>query len=236
MKKILFGMMACIIILPVFASAQKETAGNTQTIQKKKFGEMLDQTFTEQEIAIMKATKAIIHTQFGDMQVSFFPEVAPNHVYNFIELAKAGFYNGTTFHRVIPNFMIQGGDPNSKSKDRSKHGTGGPGYRVKAEFNSYPHKRGILSMARSAHPDSAGSQFFICVADARFLDRKYTVFGTVEKGIQIADTIVSQKRDPRDNPIVRIEMTVEIIDPPPPKPPEKKDSKTNTDNNDKKSK
>ncbi|KPA17512.1 peptidyl-prolyl cis-trans isomerase [Candidatus Magnetomorum sp. HK-1] len=197
--------------------------------------EIRNRDFTEKEVASMKATKAIIHTQFGDMHVSLYPEVAPNHVNNFIELSKSGFYNGTTFHRVIPNFMIQGGDPNSKGNNRSIHGTGGPGYQVKAEFNSYPHRRGILSMARSAHPDSAGSQFFICVADARFLDKKYTVFGKVDKGMHVADAIVSQKRDKRDNPIARIEMTVKIIDPPkiskdpkdlkPPSAPEKSETK-----------
>ena len=192
-----------------------------------------NRTFTEKEIESMKATKAVIHTKFGDMHISFYPEVAPNHVHNFIELAKSGFYNGTTFHRVIPNFMIQGGDPNSKSKNRSKHGTGGPGYRLKAEFNKYPHKRGILSMARSAHPDSAGSQFFICVNDARFLDKKYTVFGKVTKGMDIADSIVSQKRDPRDNPLDRTEMTVKIIDPQPPKPPAKESQSKSTPTKDK---
>jgi len=175
--------------------------------------EIKNQTFSEKDVATMKKTKAIIHTQFGDIHIIFYPEVAPNHVHNFISLARSGFYNGTTFHRVIPKFMIQGGDPNSKSKDRTRHGMGGPKYRLKAEFNSYPHRRGILSMARSAHPDSAGSQFFICVKDARFLDNKYTVFGKVEKGMSVADKIVSQKRDKRDNPISRIEMTVEIVDP-----------------------
>jgi peptidyl-prolyl cis-trans isomerase B (cyclophilin B) len=178
------------------------------------------QTFSEKEVAAMKETKAIIHTQFGDIDISFYPEVAPNHVNNFVSLAKSGFYNGTTFHRVIPGFMIQGGDPNSKSNDRTSHGTGGPGYSLKAEFNSYPHRRGILSMARSQHPDSAGSQFFICVADARFLDKQYTVFGKVDKGMEVVDTIVSQKRDRKDNPIARVEMTVKIIDPLP------KDNKT----------
>jgi len=176
--------------------------------------ELKNQTFSEKEVAKMSETKAIIHTQFGDMHISFYPEVAPNHVNNFISLAKSGFYNGTTFHRVIPKFMIQGGDPNSKSTDRTRHGTGGPEYRLKAEFSSYPHRRGILSMARSQHPDSAGSQFFICVDDARFLDKQYTVFGKVDKGMSVADKIVSQKRDKRDNPIARIEMTVKIVDPP----------------------
>jgi len=175
--------------------------------------EIKNQTFTEKEITQMKQTKAIIHTQFGDIHISFYSEVAPNHVDNFISLAKSGFYNGTIFHRVIPDFMIQGGDPNSKSKDRTKHGMGGPGYYLKAEFNSYPHRRGVLSMARSSHPDSAGSQFFICITDQRRLDHSYTVFGKVEKGMSVADKIVSQKRDARDNPISRIEMTVEIVPP-----------------------
>ncbi|MBF0565769.1 MAG: peptidylprolyl isomerase [Nitrospirae bacterium] len=159
----------------------------------------------------MTGQQAVIKTKFGDMTVKFFPDVAPNHVDNFIELAKKGFYNGTTFHRVIPGFMIQGGDPNSKDTDKSTHGAGGPGYNVKNEFNDKPHKRGIVSMARAASPDSAGSQFFICVADSPFLDHQYTVFGEVVKGMDVADKIVSQPRDPRDNPNERIEVTVEIV-------------------------
>jgi len=162
---------------------------------------------------VLKRSKqqAIIHTILGDMTLNFFPEVAPNHVNSFIELAKKGFYNGTTFHREVPKFVIQGGDPNSKNPDRSNHGTGGPGYQIKAEFNDKPHRRGTLSMARAAHPDSAGSQFFICVADAPFLDGKYTVFGEVLKGIEVVDKIVSQPRDGNDNPDDRIEMTVDIV-------------------------
>jgi len=146
----------------------------------------------------------------GEIVLRFFPHVAPGHVKNFVDLAKKGFYDGTTFHRVIPGFMIQGGDPNSKSADRASHGTGGPGYRIKAEFNSTPHKRGILSMARANDPDSAGSQFFICVADANFLDWQYTAFGEVVSGMDVADKVVSVKRDGRDNPLERIEMTVTI--------------------------
>lgn len=146
----------------------------------------------------------------GEIVLRFFPEVAPGHVNNFVKLSKEGYYNGTTFHRVIPGFMIQGGDPNSKNSDRSSHGMGGPGYKVKAEFNSKPHKRGIVSMARSNDPDSAGSQFFICVADANFLDWQYTVFGEVVSGMEVADKIVTMKRDGRDNPLERAEMTVTI--------------------------
>jgi peptidyl-prolyl cis-trans isomerase B (cyclophilin B) len=175
-------------------------------------GEPRGRTFSKQEIAKMGKTKAEIETKFGKIVLKFFPDVAPNHVAGFIELAKKGFYNGTTFHRVIPGFMIQGGDPNSKDPDRMKHGTGGPGYTLKAEFNDRPHVRGTLSMARAGHPDSAGSQFFICVADARFLDKNYTVFGEVESGMDVADKIVSQPRDARDNPLERIEMKVRIIE------------------------
>jgi len=169
-------------------------------------------TFTKEEIKKMAETKAVIETKFGNIELKFFPDVAPGHVNNFIELAKKGFYDGTTFHRVIPGFMIQGGDPNSKDPDKSKHGMGGPGYTIKAEFNEKPHKKGTLSMARSAHPDSAGSQFFICVADAPFLNRQYTVFGEVVSGMDVADKIVNQSRDKSDNPLERVEMKVKVIE------------------------
>jgi peptidyl-prolyl cis-trans isomerase B (cyclophilin B) len=168
--------------------------------------------YSKEEIKKMEETKAVIDTKFGKIELKFFPEVAPNHVNNFIELAKKGFYDGTTFHRVIPGFMIQGGDPNSKDPDRKRHGMGGPGYTVKAEFNPTPHKRGILSMARSADPDSAGSQFFICVADAPFLDRQYTAFGQVTSGMGAVDKIVGQPRDRQDNPNDRVEIKVQLIE------------------------
>ncbi len=160
----------------------------------------------------MSETSAVIETKFCNIELRFFPEVAPNHVKNFIELAQKGFYDGTTFHRVIPGFMIQGGDPTSKNPDRSKHGYGGPGYSLKAEFNEKPHKRGTLSMARSQNPDSAGSQFFICAADAPRLNGNYTVFGEVISGMDVADKIVSQPRDRMDNPLERIEIKVKIIE------------------------
>ena len=176
-------------------------------------GEMKDRKFTQEEIKKMAETKAVIETKFGNIELKFFPDVAPIHVNNFIELAKKGFYDTTTFHRVIPGFMIQGGDPNTKSPDRSKHGMGDPGYKVKAEFNAKQHKRGILSMARAQDPNSAGSQFFICVADALFLDRQYTVFGEVVSGMDVADKIVNQQRDRMDNPLDRIEMKVKIVEP-----------------------
>lgn len=175
-------------------------------------GEIRNKSFPPEEIKKMSETNATIETKFGNMELRFYPDVAPNHVNNFIELAKKGFYDGTTFHRVIPKFMIQGGDPNSKLPDRSKHGQGGPGHTVKAEFNNKPHKRGTLSMARAAQPDSAGSQFFICVADAPFLDGKYTVFGEVVSGMDVADKIVNQPRDRADNPTEKIEMKIKIAE------------------------
>ena len=158
--------------------------------------------------AIIRVT--VKDESWGDIILKFYPEVAPKHVENFIKLAKEKFYDGTTFHRVIPGFMIQGGDPNSKNPDRSQHGTGGSGYRVAAEFNKKPHKRGVLSMARAQDPNSAGSQFFVCVADSAFLDGQYTAFGEVVSGMEVADRIVNVKRDGRDNPLERVEMTVTI--------------------------
>ena len=160
-----------------------------------------------------KAPGAIIETKFGSMEIRFFPDKAPKHVENFIKLAKSGFYDKTIFHRVIPGFMIQGGDPNTKDeKDKSRYGTGGPGYNVKAEFNDRPHVRGAVSMARTQDPNSAGSQFFIVVKDAPQLNGQYTVFGEVVKGMEVADKIVAQPRDSRDNPNERIEMTVKIVE------------------------
>ena len=160
-----------------------------------------------------KGPKAIIKTKLGEIEIKLFPDKAPKHVENFLKLAKSGFYNGTIFHRVIPNFMIQGGDPNTKDLNKKElYGMGGPGHSVKAEFNDVPHKRGIVSMARSNDPDSAGSKFFIVVEDSPFLDGKYTAFGQVVKGLGVADKIVNQPRDARDNPIERIEMTVTVVE------------------------
>jgi peptidyl-prolyl cis-trans isomerase B (cyclophilin B) len=158
-------------------------------------------------------SRAIIETKFGEMELEFLTDKAPGHVKNFLDLAGKGFYDGTTFHRVIPGFMIQGGDPNTKDPkgSRERHGTGGPGHTVKAEFNDTPHKRGVLSMARSSDPNSAGSQFFICVKDSAFLDRQYTAFGRVVRGIEVADQIVAAPRDERDNPRERVEMKVRIV-------------------------
>jgi peptidyl-prolyl cis-trans isomerase B (cyclophilin B) len=156
----------------------------------------------------------IIETRHGEIELELLADKAPGHVKNFLDLSRKGFYDGTTFHRVIPGFMIQGGDPNTKDKDapRERHGTGGPGYNIKAEFNDTPHQRGVLSMARANDPNSAGCQFFICVADSGFLDRQYTAFGRVVRGIEVADRIVGEARDGRDNPKSRVDMKVRVVE------------------------
>ncbi|MDG1223362.1 MAG: peptidylprolyl isomerase [Candidatus Marinimicrobia bacterium] len=175
---------------------------------------------------VMEKDIAVITTKFGDIKLEFFDDIAPKHVESFKLHAQNGYYDGTTFHRVIPGFMIQGGDPLTKSEDKSRHGTGGNAAKffgigsedsestwdLPAEFSTTTHTRGILSMARSQNPDSGGSQFFICVADANFLDNQYTVFGKVVSGMEVVDAIVSAPRDARDNPDDRIEMKVSLED------------------------
>ena len=156
---------------------------------------------------------AQINTNHGSIQFELLPDIAPETVRNFMKLAKSGFYDGTLFHRVIPKFMIQGGDPNTKESNKSTWGTGGPGYNIKAEFNSRSHLRGIVSMARSSDPDSAGSQFFIVTSDSTFLDREYTVFGKVVDGMEVADKIVNLPRDGNDCPQQEAKMLqVTILD------------------------
>jgi peptidyl-prolyl cis-trans isomerase B (cyclophilin B) len=160
------------------------------------------------------AARAVIETRFGEIEIEFLTDKAPGHVKNFLDLARKGFYDGTTFHRVIPGFMIQGGCPNTKDAEGCEvpHGTGGPGHTVKAEFNDTSHKRGVVSMARAQDPDSAGSQFFVCVADSTFLDRQYTAFGRVVRGLEVADKIVGTPRDGRDNPNERVDMKVRVLE------------------------
>src|SRR5439155_628392 len=138
---------------------------------------------------------AVIKTTEGEMVIEFWPEVAPKTVENFKALGKKGFYDGTAFHRIVKGFMIQGGDPLTKDASKEQQwGTGGPGYSVKAEFNDRSHVRGVISMARSANPDSAGSQFFICHGDAKFLDHQYTAFGKLIKGDQVLEKIASPRQ------------------------------------------
>jgi len=163
---------------------------------------------------------AVISTNFGDMIVEFYPDIAPMHVDSFVALVNEEYFDGTTFHRVIPGFMIQGGDPNSRNENKATHGTGGRAgkffgigneedpstWLIPQEFNDTPHVKGILSMARTNDPDSASSQFFICHDNASFLDNNYTVFGKVVEGLDIIDEIVNVAKDQNDNPLERVEM------------------------------
>jgi peptidyl-prolyl cis-trans isomerase B (cyclophilin B) len=134
---------------------------------------------------------AVLKTSCGEITIAFWPDVAPKTVENFKKLAREVFYDGTAFHRIIKGFMVQGGCPNTKEGQSGMPGTGGPGYQVKAEFNAKPHVRGVISMARSAHPDSAGSQFFLVHGDARFLDRQYTAFGQIVKGDEVLEQLAN---------------------------------------------
>jgi peptidyl-prolyl cis-trans isomerase B (cyclophilin B) len=164
------------------------------------------------------APRAIIHTTAGDMTVEFWPEVAPRTVDNFLKLSREGFYDKTAFHRIIKGFMIQGGCPNTKPGGKGQPGTGGPGYQIKAEFNNRSHTKGVLSMARSADPDSAGSQFFICHGNASFLNNKYTAFGKVISGEDVLEKIANipcvaaHEGAEVSTPTQRIEVTsVEVV-------------------------
>jgi dolichyl-diphosphooligosaccharide--protein glycosyltransferase len=156
---------------------------------------------------------AILKTSSGNITIEFFPKAAPKHVNSFLNLSKTGFYDGTIFHRIVKDFVIQGGDPNTKdnTQSRDKWGTGGPNYTIDAEFNDIPHERGILSMARTADPNSAGSQFFIVTKDSKFLDNQYTVFGRVIGGMDIVDKIAALHTNPSDQPIDADKAKVEKI-------------------------
>ena len=167
----------------------------------------------EETKPVNTAEVAIIKTSEGEMVLEFWPDVAPGHVENFKKLAKQGFYDGTCFHRVIKGFMIQGGDPNTKDDTKkAQWGQGGPGYTINAEFNKKPHVRGTLSMARTSDPNSAGSQFFICHADARFLDRQYTAFGKLIKGDDVLEKLATTATQPGDRPVKRMNLeSVKIV-------------------------
>jgi len=209
-------MKRMLIILPVMIALLMSCGGQKAEQTSQTPAEEPAQTATEPEATMEQTPEqtteptaeeaAIIDTRFGRIVLEFFPDVAPNHVANFKKLAREGFYDGTTFHRVIPGFMIQGGDPNSKDENRANDGSGGPGYSINAEFNSKKHVKGTLSMARSQDPNSAGSQFFITVADVPHLDGQYTVFGRVIQGQEVADQIVAVPRDARDNPTEPVQM------------------------------
>lgn len=174
---------------------------------------MADTTEKKTDAVAPDEEVAVISTDHGDMVAAFWPDVAPKTVENFKKLANDKFYDGTAFHRIIKGFMIQGGCPNTKEGGRGAPGTGGPGHNVKAEFNDRPHVRGVLSMARSAHPDSAGSQFFVVHGDARFLDKQYTAFGKLIAGDDVLEKIATApvKQDGRENSTPAQRMGVKSI-------------------------
>ncbi len=166
-----------------------------------------------------KNPKAVISTSLGDIEIRFFTDDAPRHVESFLNLAKLKFFDGLSFHRVVPGFLIQGGDPHSKNPDRSLHGTGGPGFSLPPETSDRPHRRGSVSMAKVPRTEDStrdiadsGSQFFICVEDQGSLDRRYSVFGKVVRGMDVVDQIVAGERDDRDNPLEPVRMKVRAED------------------------
>ena len=192
MKTLTLCLLAVMFALPLFS--------NNNQVQMKD--------------PVAGTPRAIIHTNYGDMTVEFWPDVAPRTVENFLKLSRENFYNGTAFHRIITGFMIQGGCPNSKIGARGAPGTGGPGYQVKAEFNNRKHEKGVLSMARSSDPDSAGSQFFVCHGDADFLNNKYTAFGKLVAGEETLNKIagIACVGQERSTPTERVEITsIELI-------------------------
>ena len=179
MKRFLIALFATLSLAGFAAFAEEKKDDTSKSTGAK------DAPATADEVAVIK-------TSAGEMVLEFWPDVAPNTVENFKKLARKGFYDGTAFHRVIQGFMIQGGDPLSKDESKKDQwGTGDPGYKIKAEFNDRKHQRGVISMARSRNPDSAGSQFFICHATAPHLDRQYTAFGKLIKGEDTLDKIAT---------------------------------------------
>jgi len=186
-------------------SPQKQTEPETKPQVRKP---TLEDVGDKDEVAVME-------TDEGRIVIEFFPEVAPLYVANFKLLAKAGFYDGTGFHRVLPEFVIQGGDPNTKDSDPNNDGMGGPGYTIPAEFNDSLHVKGAVSMARGSDPNSAGSQFFICLGRKPHLDHNYTVFGRVIEGMDVVEKIGKRRRNPaeimdRKLPMVRMK-SVRIV-------------------------
>ena len=181
-------LLLCAVPLLAAPAAKKKTAGKEKKVSS-----------TPRDYA---NTLATLQTDLGEITIKFFYDKAPRHVTNFVDLAASGFYDGTMWHRVIPGFMIQGGDPNTKKAEDPMHpyGTGASGKNVKAEFNDTPHTRGIVSMARSSSPDSASSQFFIVVKDSAFLDNQYSAFGQVVSGMEVADKIAAVPRGANDRP------------------------------------
>jgi peptidyl-prolyl cis-trans isomerase B (cyclophilin B) len=204
--KPVISLCALSVALGVFTAQARET--NNQTTTEPKSDKNAESK--QEKSAVNTKEVAVIKTTEGEMIIEFWPDVAPKTVENFKTLAKKGFYDGTCFHRVIKGFMIQSGDPLTKDPNMEpRWGTGDPGYKIKAEFNEHHHDRGVISMARSNDPDSAGSQFFICHGAPSFLDGKYTAFGKLIRGDDVLEKIATTPTHPQDRPNKR--MGVESI-------------------------
>ena len=183
----------------------------TRKLRPAEIDSLLQKVKNTEALPVEENEYAIIETRFGRMKMRFFPEKAPQHCANFKRLAESGYYDGVTFHRIIPGFMIQGGDINSRDGNRRTDGTGGPGYTIDAEFNDIPHEPGIVSMARTPDPNSAGSQFFICDGSPHQLNGQYTVFGEIIDGKHIIGKIAAEPRDGTDNPRRPVYMRVYMV-------------------------
>ena len=194
------SMICCIALL---SCGQKEPP---PALSEAEIAAMIDKVKNLPDEPVQEGEVATIETTLGTIKFKFFTDAAPNTSANFKKLANAGFYDGTNFHRVIPGFMIQGGDILSRDTDPGNDGTGRPGYTINAEFNSNSHTRGRVSMARSQDPNSAGSQFFICHANAPHLDGQYTLFGEVIEGIEVVDKIATVERGANDRPVESVIM------------------------------
>jgi peptidyl-prolyl cis-trans isomerase B (cyclophilin B) len=207
--KAFISLFAAALVLGFSAARADDTA----TADKTAKGEEAKTPAKDEKKSTSTNEVAVIKTSEGEMVLEFWPDVAPNHVDNFKKLARKGFYDGTAFHRVIKGFMIQGGDPNTKDESKKESwGMGGPGYQVNAEFNDRPHVRGVLSMARSGDPNSAGSQFFICHGDPRSLDRQYTAFGKLIKGDNVLEKIATTPTEGPDRPLKRVNIeSIKIV-------------------------
>ncbi len=204
LKKFMGSALAMLLAITMISCSSTETA--TKKEEKKVAEKSIEKsTNPKYEITVTQKGK-----ELGKIVLELWPNVAPKHCANFDNLVKTGFYDGTAFHRVIPGFMIQGGDPNSKNKPRNTWGMGDPSQKtVPAEFSDISHKRGILSTARKGGDiNSATSQFFIMVEDSPHLDRQYTVFGHVLSGMDVADKVVNSRVDKKNGPLDKIEMKI----------------------------
>ncbi len=196
-----------VSVLIVFVGCRQNSSDANKVPSQGDINSIIQHVQSLPNTPVSENEKGIIQTSLGTIEIKFFPDVAPNHCANFKKLANSGFYDGTTFHRVIPGFVIQGGDILSRDSNPANDGTGDAGYKLDAEFSDLHHERGILSTARAPMDiNSAGTQFFICVSNAYNLDGQYTIFGKVSKGMDIVDKIVNVPRDSRDRPYKNVVM------------------------------